>query len=402
MTAGSMTAGSMTAGSMTAGSVTAGSVTAGSVTASPVTASSATVLTDLALRVGPVMVFLVAITVVAEIADAAGVFDIAGHWAARAGRGRTWLLWLLIVGLSCLSTIVLSLDTTAVLLTPVVIAVARQLRLNPLPFAMTTVWLANTASLLLPVSNLTNLLALQRFSALGRDYSGYISLALWPAMAAIAATVAVLALLHWRDLRGQYRPRARPEPHDRVLLIVAATVCVALGPAFVSGITPAIPASVAALALVGTLLVRNRPLLREIKVPWLVVLGVSALFVAVDLALSHGLRDLLAGWVGTGNRPLDLLRVSAFGAGTANVVDNLPAYLALESVTDNDPDRLMALLIGVNAGPLVTVWASLATILWRERCRRAGVTIRMWRFAWQGAICATAAVLAAALALALT
>jgi len=94
-------------------------------------------LEDLATRVGPVLIFLVAITVVAEIADAAGVFDVAGHWAARAGRGRTWQLWLLIVGLSCLSTIVLSLDTRAVLLTPVVIAMARQLGLNPLPFAMT-------------------------------------------------------------------------------------------------------------------------------------------------------------------------------------------------------------------------------------------------------------------------
>jgi arsenical pump membrane protein len=38
-------------------------------------------------------------------------------------------LWLLIVGLSCLSTIVLSLDTTAVLLTPVVIAAALTLAL---------------------------------------------------------------------------------------------------------------------------------------------------------------------------------------------------------------------------------------------------------------------------------
>ena len=57
---------------------------------------------------------------------------------------------------------------------------------------MTTVWLANTASLLLPVSNLTNLLALHRFSALGLGHKGYISLALWPALAAIAATVCVL------------------------------------------------------------------------------------------------------------------------------------------------------------------------------------------------------------------
>lgn len=366
------------------------------------TAGTGTLLTGLAIRVGPVLIFLIAITVVAEIADAAGVFDIAGHWAARAGRGRTWLLWLMVVGLSCLFTIFLSLDTTAVLLTPVMIAVARQLRLNPLPFAMTTVWLANTASVLLPVSNLTNLLALHRFSALGVGYWGYISLALWPALAAIGATVTVLAVIHLRDLRGHYRAEAPPAPHDRTLLIIAATVCVALGPAFVSGIAPAIPASAAALVLIGTVLVRNRPLLRAVKVPWHIVLGVSVLFILVDLALGHGLQDLLAGWVGTGTGTSDLLRVSALGAGAANVANNLPAYLALESVADGDPHRLMALLIGVNAGPLITIWASLATILWRERCRRTGIAISMWRFAWQGSICAIATTLAATLTLALT
>ena len=67
------------------------------------------------------------------------------------------------------------------LLTPVVIAVARQLGLSAVPFAMTTVWLANTASLLLPVSNLTNLLALHHFSLLGLGTAGYLRLALWPA-----------------------------------------------------------------------------------------------------------------------------------------------------------------------------------------------------------------------------
>ena len=180
---------------------------------------------------------------------------------------------------------------------------------------------------------------------------------------------------------------------------MAGSVCVALGPAFAIGITPAIAASAAALVLVGTCLIRNRPLLRAVKVPWLIVVGVCVLFIAVDVALSHGLRDLLANWVGTGTGTTDLLRISAVGAGSSNAVDNLPAYLAPESVTDNDPRRLMALLIGVNIGPLVTIWASLATILWRDRCRRAGVTISVWRFAWQGALCASAATVAAVLAL---
>ena len=123
-----------------------------------------TELADLASRVLPVLAFLVAITVVAEIADLAGVFDVAAHWASRAGRHRIWALWLLIVAIACACTIVLSLDTTAVLLTPVAITVARQVGVPPLPFAMTTLWLANTASLLLPVSNLTNLLALHHMT----------------------------------------------------------------------------------------------------------------------------------------------------------------------------------------------------------------------------------------------
>ncbi|MGZ4651828.1 SLC13 family permease [Oryzihumus sp.] len=358
-------------------------------------------LADLAARVGPVLVFLVAITVVAEIAEAVGVFDVAGHWAARAGRHRTWALWLLVVALSVGATVVLSLDTTAVLLTPVVIAVARQLDVSPVPFAMTTVWLANTASLLLPVSNLTNLLALHRFESLGLGHAGYIRLAALPAVAAILATVCVLALLHRRALRGRYTLDAPPEPHDRVLLGVAGGVCLALGPAFVTGITPAIPATVAALVLAGTTLVRQPKVLRELKVPWLVVAGVCVLFVVVDVALRHGLQDLLASAVGGGTDLPALARVTGVGAASANVVDNLPAYLALESVTDTEPHRLMALLIGVNCGPLVTVWASLATILWRERCRSAGVSVPTRTFAWQGALCAVATMAAAVLALSL-
>jgi Na+/H+ antiporter NhaD/arsenite permease-like protein len=119
-------------------------------------------LADLAAmidRVAPILLFVVAMTVVTELASEAGVF----LWTARRlrhwGRGYSVLLWLFLAVFATLSTIFLSLDTTAVLLTPVVVSVTRQAGLPPLPFALTTVWLANTASLLLPISNLTNLLA---------------------------------------------------------------------------------------------------------------------------------------------------------------------------------------------------------------------------------------------------
>ena len=46
-----------------------------------------------------------------------------------------------------------------------------------------------------------------------------------------------------------------------------------------------------------------------------------------------------------------------------------------------DPARLLALVIGVNAGAVVTPWSSLAVLLWRERCRARGVSIGTVRFA---------------------
>ena len=64
------------------------------------------------------LVFLVAVTLLAELCDAAGVFDVAAREAAHAARGRTLRLFLMLVAIATATTILLSLDTTAVLLTP--------------------------------------------------------------------------------------------------------------------------------------------------------------------------------------------------------------------------------------------------------------------------------------------
>jgi arsenical pump membrane protein len=348
-------------------------------------------LAELVARVGPVLVFLLAITVVAEISDRAGVFDVAGHWAARAGRHRTLVLWLLFVLVAVACTVVLSLDTTAVLLTPVGLAVARQLGLSPVPFALSTLWLANTASLLLPVSNLTNLLALHQFDQLGLGHAGYVRLAALPAVGAVVGTVAVLFLLHRRELSGRYQPDAPPEPHDRALLRAAAGVCVAVGPLFALGLNPALVSTAAAIVLVAITARRDRRVLHDLAVPWRMALVLAVLFLGIDLALRHGLQAWLQEVAGGGTSPGDLARLAGLGAVSANVVNNLPAYLALESVARTEPDRLMALLVGVNVGPLVTPWASLATLLWAQRCRTAGVVMGRWSLAVQGLACAAVA-----------
>jgi arsenical pump membrane protein len=352
---------------------------------------SGTELADLLARIAPVLIFFVAITLVAEIADTAGVFDVAGHWASRAGRHRVALLWPLFVLVAVACTVFLSLDTTAVLLTPAGPAIAAQLGISPVPFAMTTLWLANTASLLLPVANLTNLLSLHHLHALGVGHAGYVRLAAGPALAAVLGTLLVLWLFHRKDLRGRYEPEAPPEPHDPVMLGIAGGVCLAVGPLFALGLSPARVSSVAAAVLLVAIAVRDRPSLRRVSVPWQMALGVAVLFVVIDVARRHGLQPVLESIAGSGTAPVDLARVAGIGALAANVANNLPAYIALESVTTDAPQRLMALLVGVDVAPLVTPWASLATLLWAQRRRARGLTVNPCALAAQGAVCAAVA-----------
>lgn len=355
-------------------------------------------MTDALLRALPIALFLLTITVTAEIAERAGLFDVAAHWLARHGAHRVWLLWLMFAGLAIVCTITLSLDTTAVLLTPVGLALARQIGAARVPFALTTLWLANTASLLLPVSNLTNLLALQPFGRFGVDHAGYLRLAFGPAIAAIVATLVVVFALQRRALLVRYVIEPPAAPHDPVLLRVTAVVCLALGPLFVAGLPPAVVAAAACAILLSATFVRDRSMLTGLSVPWLMTAAFVVLAVVVAWAHDRGLGAAMTTLAGQGSGPGALARVATTGALSANLVNNLPAYFALEPVGDG-PARLMALLVGVNAGPLITPWASLATLLWLDRCRAAGVRLSPVRLAAAGLVCAIAAVAAAVLAL---
>jgi len=355
-------------------------------------------------RVLPILVFVVAITVVAELAAAAGVFTFVAERLTVWARGRTWLLWLLVVLLAVLSTIFLSLDTTAVLLTPVVVVMARHVGLSPLPFALTTVWLANTASLLLPVSNLTNLLAEGRISAMvghrvtPLEFAGLTAV---PALTAILVTVIAIFLVCRRPLRQGYTMAPPGRVANPVLFGTSAVTVVALIPALLSGLPVWIPAVQAALILTVIFFVLDRSTLRLSLVPWPLVLLASGLFLVMAALHELGLGELLDAAAGTGNDPLSLLRLAGAGLLGANAIDNLPAYLALEPVA-NTPVRMVALLIGVNAGPLITPWASLATLLWHERLSSLGVEISWRRYLLLGLIVAPVTVVLATLALAVT
>lgn len=351
----------------------------------------------LGLRIVPVLGFVVAITIVAELARDAGVFDVLAQRLARWGRGQVLALWASVVALAVVSTVFLSLDTTAVIVTPVVVVLAQSIGVSPLPFALATVWLANTASLALPVSNLTNLLAAP---AVGSDPAAFIALSWAPTLIGVLIPVAILTIVHRRTLFGGYRVPPPGSPSDRVLFWGAAAVLIALLPLLTVTHDVWIPATAAALLLVVLFAVRRRHVLRLGLVPWSAVGLATALFVLVETAHANGLLDFLTALAPDDHGPAALLQLAGIGALAANGVNNLPAYLILEPAA-GDPVALMALLIGVNLGPLVTPWASLATLLWHHRIVALGVTISWPRFMLWGLVVAVPTVVAATLVLAL-
>ena len=348
-------------------------------------------------RTTPVLGFVIAITIVAELARDAAVFDVIAQHLARWGRGRVIALWAAVILLAVISTIFLSLDTTAVIVTPVVVLLAQGVGVSPLPFALATVWLANTASLLLPVSNLTNLLAAP---SMGSDPLAFLALSWAPALAGVLVPVAILTVAHRRTLFGPYRAPAPAQTADRVLFLASAGVLVALLPLLALVRDVWVPATAAALILIVLFAVRRRQALRLSLVPWQALGLAAALFVIVEAAHVRGLAALLSPLAASGHGVLELLRVAGIGALAANGIDNLPAYLVLEPIASHDPVALMALLIGVNLGPLVTPWASLAILLWHHRVSALGVSIPWGRFALWGLVAATTTVVAAVLALA--
>jgi arsenical pump membrane protein len=358
-------------------------------------------LLGVADRVWPVLLFLVLIQVVADLCDDAGLFDVSAHVAARVAGGSRLALFLLFTLLATLSTWLLSIDTTAVLLAPIGLALASELGLSALPFAFASIWLANAASLLLPVSNLTNLLAQER---LGLSATAFVSRTWAPQLAVLAVVLAVLLLRHRRELRGRYAvPRGLPA-YDPVLLTLAALVVLLIGPAIVAGVPAWVVALAGAVVLVLGFAVRRPSAVAPARlvrlVPWSVLGFAILLFALVEVVVEES-SSVLTAMFGTGESLASLGQLAGVAGVLANGINNLPTYLVAEPFADS-PARLVTTLVAVNVAPMLIAWGSLANLLWLRACRARGLAISPLRFGLEGLLVVPLAVGVGVLVVALT
>lgn len=256
-------------------------------------------------RLGPVVGFLAAVLVLAHFCDVEGLFRACGVWMARWARNRPGRLLTSVFVLASAITAVLSLDATIVLLTPVVFATAARTGVRPKPHSYACAHLSNTASLLLPVSNLTNLLA---FSASGLSFTRFAALMTLPWLVAIGAEYLVFQRFFATDLAAPASasvsvsegadsdvPAADPPTLPLFALVTVACTLAGFVVASALGIDPAWAALAGALVLAGRALVRRRAtpvaVLRATAPGFLAF--VLALGIVVRAVVDNGLADAL-------------------------------------------------------------------------------------------------------------
>lgn len=323
-------------------------------------------LTSLTAVVG----FFVAIMVLAKACADEGVFEAWGAVITRSSITSPRRRIMLTAVLAAAVTTVLSLDATVMLLAPVLLVAARGARRAT---SIAAVRIANTGSTLLPVSNLTNLMA---FAATGLAFVEFAWLMLPVFAVGVAAELAVVLWWFRRDLADD--PAAEIAEVTAVPLFPGAVVvAVLLGLA--GGAEPWVPAAAGAILLGGYALARHTTTWRELveaanlPLAALVLLWSLAVVWLGDTRAADGIGDL----VPKGHGLAALLVTALVAMLAANLVNGLPAtLLLLPAAASAGPITVLALLIGVNVGANLTAIGSLANLLWRHSGPR---DVTSWR-----------------------
>jgi arsenical pump membrane protein len=342
-----------------------------------------------------------------------GFFDWCAIRCARIAKGDAHSLYRNAFVAGAIITAVLSLDTTAVMLTPIMLALVRRLKVPAAPYVVLCAFVANVGSLLLPISNLTNLLFADAFH---QTFAAFAARMIVPQLAALVTTFAVLRWRFRRDLPNRFEIEALPEPasvvpHRTYFLtcigvLMAVLVCYFLAP--LMGLEPYVFAFAASGVLALAAMLSGRVQVGAVaEIAWDVFPFVIGLFIAVQGLENLGIVAASSTWLaemkpGSAEK---LLTTAAATALASNLMNNLPAALIARSVllrSHAHMGTVLAALVGTNVGPMVTPFGSLATMLVLAFARRDGEEVRTGELVLLGLWAVPVIVVITVLALALT
>jgi len=353
-----------------------------------------------------VLLFLAGMMLLTVLVERAGVFDVLAEGCARLARGSGIALFCLVFLLGAIVTALLSLDVTVVVLTPIVYAVTMRRRIDALPFMFACTFVANAASLILPVSNLTNLLLYQQFDLSFLDFARTMWL---PNLVAVCVNLLVFLFIFRKQLPRRFSTEAHEElPElDWWFWIAALVLILTLIGLLWSGIVH-LPLALAALGGAAVLLsigyAGNRISVKEglREVSWPVLVFVIGMLVLI--------RGFEVGWLR--DRVFEMPHslggaiIAAAGATAigSNIVNNVPmALLSVPVIERSSGEHQSALtyavLLGTNIGPILTTYGSLATMLWLSLVRKRGMDVTTGQYLRVGVLSMPPILISSAIAL---
>jgi arsenical pump membrane protein len=341
------------------------------------------------------LLFLLSLLALSLLVGKSGFFDWAAIRCARVAQEDAHALYRNAFIAGAIVTAVLSLDTTAVMLTPVLLALVKRLKVPAAPYVVLCAFVANVGSLLLPISNLTNLLFADAFS---QTFAAFAARMIVPQLVALVTTYAILRWHFRRELPSSFSGESLPDPASAVpnhfyfvgciAVLTAVLICYFLAP--LMGLEPYVFAFAGSAVLAIAGLLAGRVHVRTVlELSWDIFPFVIGLFIAVQGLENLGIVGLTSGWLaemraGSQEKFLAAAGTTAFAS---NIVNNLPAALIARSVllrSHAHTGNVLASLIGADAGPMITPFGSLATMLVLGFARRDGVEVRAGRLVLLG------------------
>lgn len=346
----------------------------------------------------------IGIIILSMVLDEIGFFEWCALKMAKFSRGNGFKMFVYSILLGAFVSALFANDGAALILTPILLAKMRILKLNMktiIAFLLAGGFISDSASLPLVFSNLTNIVTANYFNI---GFSEYISNMLIPYIVSVLASIFFLWILLRKDIPRKVDITLLKEPEtaikNKALFTIAWLFLALLLIGYFIGDIYNLPVAVFALGggvlflIIATLFKTVEPLHIIKEAPWQVVWFSIGLYIVVYGLKNAGLTDYLTvilKELATQGDTIAIIGTGFLSAFLSAIMNNMPTIMIMDIALDNMgdvPNQALAYanIIGCNLGPKMTPFGSLATLLWLHVLAKKGVHISFAQYSKFGLI----------------